>query len=498
MYLLKRLSLLLIVFFISFNAQTTHQYYQTFDNNILGWATTAYGADFYVQDGLLHFQTDEPEDYIFLFPPIPATMYDFSIKAFGGESQTEGDMVGWFGRIGFKSALVLVIDLDTLKLFYSNNIEDYYDPDETYFYDYPLPNELSSLELKANVHGNNLNVAVYLNETLTHNGLIENAPGDLLYGQIVIGVSPDESDNISFSVDAVQIDYNPFNETPGNFVDNFQFDYSPWFRCGDWEHAAQSITIGNGKLNFNYDQNEDSYFYVIAPVGAVSDFSMEIQSDNFLKNGESISRFIDMNTYVSLFFDEDVMYFGYLDGQQVYDPFIVAQIPVGGIDIQKVKFGVEGTPPLLELKGWVNDDLILTGSINNASENLGQGFLMFALEGGNHYNFSVDQISITYDEFLTSINENISLLKNDFTLFQNYPNPFNPTTSIRYQVASIKRVTLKVYDILGREIVTLLNEIKHPGNYEVKFDANDLTSGVYFYRLQYGNNFITKKFVVLR
>jgi len=497
MYLLKRLSLLLIVFFISFNAQTTDHYYQTFDNNILGWATTAYGADFYVQDGLLHFQTDEPEDYIYLFPPIPATMDDFSIKIFGAEVQTEY-ISSLIGRAGFKSMLGILINPDSLRLFYSNNIEDFYDADITWLYDHPQPNEISSLELKANVEGNNLTVSVYLNETLIHNGLIENVPDDLLYGQVVFGVFPEERDNISFSLDAVQIDYNPFNETSGNFVDNFNFDYSPWFRCGDWEHAAQAISIGNGKLNFNYDQTEDSYFYVIAPVGAVRDFSMEIQSDNFRKNGESISRFFDMNTYVTLFFDEDVLHFGYLDGQQVYDPFIIAQTPVGGIDIQKVKFGIEGTPPILDLKGWVNDDLILTGSINNASENLGQGFLLFALERDNYYNFSVDQISITYDEFLTSINENISLLKKDFTLFQNYPNPFNPSTVISYFIHAQGDVLLKAYDSLGKEVAVLVNDNQMPGYYSVQYNAENLTSGVYFYRLQYGNNFITKKFVVLR
>ncbi len=89
-------------------------------------------------------------------------------------------------------------------------------------------------------------------------------------------------------------------------------------------------------------------------------------------------------------------------------------------------------------------------------------------------------------------------IKNEFYLEQNYPNPFNPTTSIRYQVASIKRVTLKVYDILGREIVTLLNEVKHPGNYEVKFDASELPSGVYLYRLEAGSFSSVKKLMLLR
>ena len=97
------------------------------------------------------------------------------------------------------------------------------------------------------------------------------------------------------------------------------------------------------------------------------------------------------------------------------------------------------------------------------------------------------------------------LIPPDYKLYQNYPNPFNPTTTIKYSIpvktrhgASLQRVTLKVYDLLGREIETLVNEEKLPGNYEVKFDGSNLTSGVYFYRLQAGSFSETKKFVLMK
>ena len=64
-----------------------------------------------------------------------------------------------------------------------------------------------------------------------------------------------------------------------------------------------------------------------------------------------------------------------------------------------------------------------------------------------------------------------------FQLLQNYPNPFNPSTTIRYQLSGVGHVTLKVYDILGREVATLVNETQNPGEYIVKFDGNKFASG---------------------
>jgi hypothetical protein len=85
-----------------------------------------------------------------------------------------------------------------------------------------------------------------------------------------------------------------------------------------------------------------------------------------------------------------------------------------------------------------------------------------------------------------------------FALRQNYPNPFNPKTTIVYEVASRQSVRLGVYDLLGREIATLVNETKSPGTYEVTWDASGQPSGVYFYRLSAGSFTESKKLVLLR
>ena len=97
-----------------------------------------------------------------------------------------------------------------------------------------------------------------------------------------------------------------------------------------------------------------------------------------------------------------------------------------------------------------------------------------------------------------------NLTPKNYNLDQNYPNPFNPTTIIRYSVpdnlntSSGTKVTLRIYDILGKEIITLLNAEKQPGTYEIKFDGSKLASGIYFYKLNAGNFSQTKKMILLK
>jgi hypothetical protein len=96
-----------------------------------------------------------------------------------------------------------------------------------------------------------------------------------------------------------------------------------------------------------------------------------------------------------------------------------------------------------------------------------------------------------------------NLIPSAYRLEQNYPNPFNPSTTIRYAIPSDGPVTLKVYDITGREVITLINEHKHAGTYEARFDANNasgrsLASGVYFYQIKAGSFSETRKLVLLK
>ncbi len=106
---------------------------------------------------------------------------------------------------------------------------------------------------------------------------------------------------------------------------------------------------------------------------------------------------------------------------------------------------------------------------------------------------------------LVGVKENTKVV-NNFKLYQNYPNPFNPTTTIKYAIpSSVKslqttshHVELKVFDVLGREVATLVNETKQPGFYEVKFDAGTFTSGVYYYQIKVGKFVETKKMILMQ
>jgi hypothetical protein len=98
----------------------------------------------------------------------------------------------------------------------------------------------------------------------------------------------------------------------------------------------------------------------------------------------------------------------------------------------------------------------------------------------------------------TDVQEETAKIPTHFWLSQNYPNPFNPTTAIRYQLPVSSIVTLVVYDILGREVATLVNELQPPGMLSVTWDARDMPSGVYLYRLIAGNFVEVKKLVLLK
>jgi hypothetical protein len=137
----------------------------------------------------------------------------------------------------------------------------------------------------------------------------------------------------------------------------------------------------------------------------------------------------------------------------------------------------------------------------NISEglNLGKFVWINSLLIKDYFLFTATEIGMWRYNFSTLVNvsdqKGISL---EYDLSQNYPNPFNPSTTIKYQIPEIYFVTIKVYDVLGNEIATLVNEEKPAGEYEVEFNGTGLSSGIYFYQLQAGSFVETKKMVLMR
>jgi hypothetical protein len=172
------------------------------------------------------------------------------------------------------------------------------------------------------------------------------------------------------------------------------------------------------------------------------------------------------------------------------------------------KWAYSGDP--VNLIGWLDNH----GCDKRIMLNTGP----FQLEAGNPidiitaYHFERGQTNLesitlgkekaTYllQNFLVSVDDDNSRenIVTDYKLYQNYPNPFNPSTKIRWQSPVSSRQVLKVFDVLGNEIATLVNEYKPTGSYEIEFDASRLSSGIYFYQLRAGKFFSTKKMILIK
>ena len=116
--------------------------------------------------------------------------------------------------------------------------------------------------------------------------------------------------------------------------------------------------------------------------------------------------------------------------------------------------------------------------------------------GDDNNDLYFDNISLK--EIVTSIDEETDLIPNEYFLENNYPNPFNPNTKISFNIADYGFTTLIVYDVLGNEIVKLINRELAAGKYDVNFNAGILPSGIYFYRLSVNNFSSTNKMILLK
>ncbi len=160
------------------------------------------------------------------------------------------------------------------------------------------------------------------------------------------------------------------------------------------------------------------------------------------------------------------------------------------------EYDMDGNTTYLSFQFWQNDEWVFNF-----------GSLRIEISEDKSLFYFGGEVYLYYESSTTAV-DNSNLLPSEFSLEQNYPNPFNPTTTIKYQIAKNKlqinsndqfqNVTLKIYDILGNEVATLVNENQAPGVYEVNFNAAAFSSGVYFYSIQAGDFVQTKKMILLR
>jgi hypothetical protein len=190
----------------------------------------------------------------------------------------------------------------------------------------------------------------------------------------------------------------------------------------------------------------------------------------------------------------DILHSAYIYGD--YDP---TTIP--GIDINGVKTEDAGA------NAGITKFTDLTENFNQSAhistiDNLPIGSLIWDDNAFIHYNSADDYQNvimryINLGGSMTGVKESPGVAHN-FNLSQNYPNPFNPSTVIKYHLSTATHVRMTIFDILGREVRTLLNEQKSAGSYQVNWNASGVPSGVYFYRLQAGSFSETKKLILLK
>jgi len=158
-----------------------------------------------------------------------------------------------------------------------------------------------------------------------------------------------------------------------------------------------------------------------------------------------------------------------------------------GFEIERSKDGeefytigfVEGMGTSTEATNYIYSDKLVYSGVTTYSYRLKQ------LDFNGAHNYS-DVITVDFD------------VPGEFILNQNYPNPFNPSTVIKYAVPEERPVSIKVFDITGREVAILVNEVKQPGTYELTFDAEKYASGVYIYQIISGDFVSAKKMSILK
>ncbi len=269
---------------------------------------------------------------------------------------------------------------------------------------------------------------------------------------------------------------------------------------------------GNGIYDAGIDVPIDTALNVRGPQLGIDLYpgAKNLEMTSFTPNMKSHPTHGDANTHYEL---RNYLLGGVNKAGMPIDPCTWAWGHINGVSCSEVnpKFMYSGDPET-DI-GWINNVSVDVRGLTNAgpfylSNNESVDIIVaYVIGRGSSATNSVTVVRSMVSEIFDVFNQNYPVvvgveqkpnIVSDFKLYQNYPNPFNPSTVISYQLPEAGRVSLKIYDLLGREIVSLVNEEKQAGNYQVQFDASNLASGLYFYRLKTEKFVETKKMILLR
>ncbi len=245
-------------------------------------------------------------------------------------------------------------------------------------------------------------------------------------------------------------------------------------------------------LYFDWDMDESDYADNVTRFDQTGGFGYVFNSDLNPVSMYITCAMISSSGFYSFYGIEND---GATGGISVYDGFT---------DIEKWETLSSGTS---NTDAGPNDISFVAGGgpVNIAADDSVE--FAFAIAGGyslDELRTAVQNAKLKYDDIVTSVKKGDKEIPLEFSLSQNYPNPFNPTTKIKFSIPNDKEningemAKLTVYNILGSRVATLLNKRMTPGNYEVIFNAKDLPSGVYIYKLEWGYRSSTKKMILLK
>jgi hypothetical protein len=247
--------------------------------------------------------------------------------------------------------------------------------------------------------------------------------------------------------------------------------------------AGGNDGLGGGLLLKSNDAFDT--WEALTPPGPVMALEFQIDPQSgvlqtiFLSQGNQISRSPDGGTSWNIIYDGNWNYFNEI----IFDSYFDLLFALGGD-------GLDSTSAILlystdQGNTWNQVSLNMAGPIIAAD--ITPYYLYFATQWNGVYRIALQNLSVS------NVGQPLS-----FHLSQNYPNPFNTSTRFKISIPREKQVRLAIYDLLGQEVAVLVDGVLTPGIREISWDASNVTSGIYFYRLVMGNTYITRKMIVLK